>query len=153
MSHKIRYLVLILVVLGAVVIRDIVFVRHMLPRILIQPAPRAIAHTFVEAITSGDLELAKSLTDGTPDCVANMARTFERYSPKYLGVPVDEIIVPYSFWYTNDPARETIDFTFSDRDNWPATAGVVTLQATYRMFGKRYTCGALFNDPVQPTTK
>lgn len=153
MSHKIRYLVVILVVLGVVAIRDIVFVRHVLPRMLIQPSPDAIADTFVKAITAGDLNLALSLTDGTPDCVANMVQTFERYSPKYLGVPVDEIIVPYTFWYTNDPARETIDFTFSDRDNWPATAGVVTLQATYRLFGKRYTCGALFNDPVQPAAK
>ncbi len=146
MSRTARYLLVIVVVLAAVVTRDIILVGHVLPRMFIQPSPRAIANTFVEAITSGDLDLALSLTDGTPDCVANMTRTFEWYSPTYLGVPVDELILSYYLWYTANPSHETIDFTFSDRDNWPATAGVATLPATYTMFGKRYTCGADFRD-------
>ena len=142
----IAYVATVLLVL---LVRDIIFVDHVLPRMLIQPSPDAIANTFVEAITAGDLDLALSLTDGTPGCVANMTRTFEWYSPKYLGVPVDEIILSYYFWYTNAPSQEAIDFTFSDRDNWPATAGVVTLPATYSMFGRRSTCGAAFTDPPE----
>lgn len=145
-SRTARYLLVILVILAAVVARDVIFVGHVLPRTLIQPSPRAIANTFVEAITSGDLDLALSLTDGTADCVSNMTRTFEWYSPKYHGIPVDELIVSYYLWYTANPSQEFIDFTFSDRDNWPATAGVATLRATYSMFGKRYTCGADFQD-------
>ncbi len=150
MSRTARYLLVILVVLAAVVACDVIFVGHVLPRMLIQPSPDVIANTFVEAITAGDLDLALSLTDGTPDCVANMTRTFEWYSPTYLGVPVDEIIVSYYLWYTDNPSQETIGFTFSDRDNWPATAGVVTLPATYSMFGRRYTCGATFTDEPEP---
>lgn len=136
-------------VLLALLVRDVIFVGHVFPRMLIQPSSDAIANTFVEAITTGDLYLALSLTDGTPDCVANMTRTFEWYSPTYLGVPVDEIIIGHYLWYTEDPSQELIDFTFSDRDNWPATAGVVTLPATYSMFGRRYTCGATFTDEAE----
>lgn len=149
MSRLSRWLVgvvvVLIVVVGGIVV-NIVTTRHVLPRGLIQPTPYAIARTFVDATTSGDVELAKSLTDGAPACIANMVRTFEWYSPKYLNVPVDELIVSYYYWYNDDPAGETIGFTFSDRDNWPATAGVVTLRARYTMFGKRYTCGALFSD-------
>jgi len=144
----IAYVATVLLVL---LVRDVIFVDHMLPRMLIQPSPDAIANTFVEAITSGDLDLALSLTDGTPDCVANMTRTFEWYSPNYLGVPVDRVIIGHYLWHTGNPSQETIDFTFFDRDNWPATAGVVTLPATYSMFGRRYTCGATFTDePAAP---
>lgn len=146
MLRTTRYLLVIVVVLAAVLARDVIFVGHVLPRMLIQPSPDAIADTFVEAITSGDLNLALSLTDGTSDCVANMTRTFEWYLPTYLGVPVDEIILSYYLWYTDNPSQESISFTFSDRDNWPATAGVATLPATYSMFGRRYTCGATFTD-------
>ena len=149
-SRIARYLLVIGVVLVAVVVRDVIFVGHVLPRMLIQPSPDAIADKFVEAITAGDLDLALSLTDGTPDCVANMTRTFEWYSPTYLGVPVDEILIGHYLWYTDNPSQEVIDFTFSDRDNWPATAGVVTLPATYSMFGRRYTCGATFTDAAAP---
>ena len=143
----IAYVATVLLVL---LVRDVIFVGHVLPRILIQPSPDAIADKFVEAITAGDLDLALSLTDGTPDCVANMTRTFEWYSPTYLGVPVDEILIGHYLWYTDNPSQEVIDFTFSDRDNWPATAGVVTLPATYSMFGRRYTCGATFTDAAAP---
>ena len=146
MSRTSRYLLVIVMVLAIVVVRDVIFVGHVLPRMLIQPSPDAIADTFVEAITAGDLDLALSLTDGTPECVANMTRTFEWYSPTYLGVPVDELIVSYYLWYKDNPSQESISFTFSDRDNWPATAGIVTLPATYSMFGRRYTCGATFTD-------
>jgi len=145
-SRTARYLLVIVVVLAAVLTRDVIFVGHVLPRMFIQPSPRAIANTFVEAITSGDLDLALSLTDGTPDCAANMTRTFEWYSPKYLGVPVDEILIGHHLWYTDNPSQESISFTFSDRDNWFATASVATLLATYTMLGKRYTCGADFRD-------
>lgn len=130
-------------VLLALLVRDVIFVDHVLPRMLIQPSPHMIADTFVEAITAGDLDLALGLTDGTPDCVANMTRTFEWYSPTHLGVPVDELFVSH-MWYTANPSQEMIHFTFSDRHNWPTTAGVVTLPTTYSMFGKRYTCGATF---------
>ena len=139
-SRTARYLLVIVVVLAAVVARDVIFVRHVLPRMLIQPSPDAIANTFVEAITSGDLDLALSLTDGTPGCVANMTRTFEWYSPKYTGVRADELDMKRYFWLVDDPANETIAFTFfSDLDDWP-----VTFRTTYRPFGKRYTCGAIF---------
>ena len=151
MSRTARYLLVIMVVLAAVVIRNVIFVGHVLPRMLIQPSPDVIAHTFVQAITTGDLEGALSLTDGTPNCVANMTRTFEWYSPKYHGVPVDEILIGHYLWYTDNPSQESISFTFSDRDNWLATAGVATLPATYSMFGRRYTCGATFTDePESP---
>jgi hypothetical protein len=142
----IAYIATVLLVL---LVRDVIFVGHVLPRMLIQPSPDAIANTFVEAITAGDLDLVLSLTDGTPDCVANMTQTFEWYSPTYLGVPVDEIIIGHYLWYTDYPSQEMIDFAFSNRDDWPATAGVVTLPATYSMFGRRYTCGATFIDEAE----
>lgn len=137
--------VLLLLVAGITAV-DLITTRHVLPRVLIRPTPRALAHTFVEAITSGDRELAMSLTDGSPACVANMARTFEWYSPKYLGVSVDTLPIGYYYWYKDDPAREVIGFAFWDNDNWPATAGVATLIARHTPLGKRYTCGAHFSD-------
>lgn len=141
-SRTSRYLLVIVLVLVAVVLRDIIFVRHVLPRMLIQPSPDAIADTFVKAITAGDLELALSLTDGTTDCVANMTRTFEWYSPKYTGVQADELDMKRYFWYVDDPADETIAFTFfSDLDDWP-----ITFRTTYSPFGKRFTCGSVFAD-------
>lgn len=148
-SRIARYLLVIMVILAAVVVCDVIFAGHLLPRILIQPSPDAITDTFLDAITAGDLDLVLSLTDGILDCVANMTRTFEWYSPNYLGVPVDEIILSYYFWSTDAPSQETISFTFSDRDNWPATAGVVTPSATYSMFGKRYTCGSVFTNKTE----
>ena len=73
MSRLSRWLVgvvvVLIVVVGGIVV-DIVTTRHVLPRGLIQPTPYAIARTFVDATTSGDVELAKSLTDGAPACIA-----------------------------------------------------------------------------------
>lgn len=148
MSRTARYLLVIVVVLAAVVVRDILFVGHVLPRMLIQPSPRSIAQTFVESITTGNLELAKSLTDGSPECVANMVEIYEWYSPRFLGVPTNKLVVTEHSWQIASPSKEATVFLFWDTDDWSSSAGVASLSTTHRMFGRRYVCGGFSGFPV-----
>lgn len=83
MDRRSRYLLVIFVLLGVAILRNMIFVGHVLPRVLIQPTPNEMANTFVAAITANDVKTAITLTDGTPECVANMIRTFEWFDSRY----------------------------------------------------------------------
>lgn len=143
-----RYFLIALTLLAVVILRDVTVVGHVLPRTLIHPSPRSIAQTFVESVATGNIELAKSLTDGSPECVASMVEIYEWYSPRFLGVPINELVVTEHSWQSGNPSKEAIVFVFSNIDSWTSTAGVASLSTTYRMFGRRYVCGGFAGFPV-----
>lgn len=145
MHRRSRYLLVILLLLGVAVLRNVIFVGHVLPRMLIQPTPNEMANTFVAAITANNVKMAITLTDGTPKCVANMIRTFEWFDSRYPEFQADRIIWN-QYWLPDDPSIEMIDVAFWDSNRFQDTSSVITLWSTYKLLGRRYTCGGNVGD-------